>query len=216
MKPTLTTQLRIIFFLVALTLGVLVALHSSAALSQAQPLPPGQGQPPPDEEDGPPDHGLAPPDHDQGPPDRGMRRERREMRDELRERFRDGRGFGGPGRPGGPDGPEGDDRQGDGRRPGPRIARYLEAVQNYQTAVQDPHQAVGLAVLGLKDSYRKQGNPEGAVKELEELLGTTKDQKMRNIFLFAIRQIYEEAHNSDKLSEVNKRIIKENLAASAK
>jgi hypothetical protein len=146
-----------------------------------------------------------------GSPDANLRREMRKQRHEFLEvrraerQFRQGEHGPGEEPPGRHEGP--------GERRGERIGRYLETVRNYQAAVQDPYQAVGLAVLGLKDAYRRGGNAAEAIKDMEEFLKTTKDQKMRNIFLFTIRQIYEEQHNLTKFAETNKQIIRENLTA---
>ncbi len=138
-----------------------------------------------------------------GPPPGGredfrdnMRRRREERREEFRREYN-----GGGGREDG--GPRG---MGQGR-----LGRYLDVVQSYQTAVQDEHQAVGLAALGIKDHYRRSGKPLDAVRELDEVLKTTTDQKMRNILLFTIRQIYEEQKAGDKFMEVSRQIIRENL-----
>jgi hypothetical protein len=139
---------------------------------------------------------------------------RKMFREEMRERYRNEggeRGEGGP-RGGGPGGP-GEPGAGGGQG---RIGRFLDVVQSYQTAVQDSHQAVGLAALGIKDHYRRNGKPLDAVKELEEMLAQTTDQKMRNIFLFIIKQIYEEQRDSAKFLEVSRRIVKENIGSKSK
>jgi len=75
---------------------------------------------------------------------------------------------------------------------------------------------VGLAALGIKEQYRRDGKALEAVKELDTLLAQTSDQKMRNIFLFMIKQVYEEEHQSDKFLEISRQIVKENLGAKGK
>ena len=200
MRSLLKTQLKLLAAMLVLT---------AAPLAFAQP----------DDQDGPP---PGPPEeemNDDGPPrDRQgfreeMRRHRREMRDGSAAGAGQGRSAGmgqrGEGREGRREG-RGEGREGLG---GGRIGRYLEVVQKYQTAVQDSGTAVGLAALGIKEQYRRLGKPEVAVKELEPMLQSTTDQKMRNILLFAIRQTYEESRNHEKFLEINRQIIKENLGA---
>jgi hypothetical protein len=97
-----------------------------------------------------------------------------------------------------------------------RMGKFLHLVEQYQGAVQDPYRAVGLAVLGIKQHYKKTGKPLEAVTQFEESLKGVKDQKMRNIFLFAIKQTYEETKDQDKLLAINKQIVEENLRAVAK
>ena len=178
-----------------IALSLFLALGSGVRFAQAQDEPPlKQRHESPDTDE-----------RDNGSTREDARRRREEFRENRRnERYNRGK-----------DSAEGEARHGsvapDGERPG-RMGRYLDMVKNYQNAVQDPFQAIGLAVLGIKDYYKRSNNPAGAVKELEELLGTTKNQKIRNIFLFGIRQVYEESHDGDKLIEINKRIIKENMA----
>lgn len=94
-----------------------------------------------------------------------------------------------------------------------RLRRFLQFVEHYHNAVSDPQSAIGLAALGIKDGYRQQGKPLEAVAELEEILNSTNDRKARNILLFTMRQIYEEAQDTDKLLAINKRIVKENIDA---
>ncbi len=123
-------------------------------------------------------------------------RERREMR-------REGHGL----QPGG--GPE---KDGHGGRAG-RMGHFLKFMSKYHESVKDPYQAIGLAILGIKETYRKQGKPLDAIPELEKLLTQAKDQRVRNLILFSMRQVYEEANNSAKVLELSSRIIQENLVA---
>lgn len=133
-----------------------------------------------------------------------MRSKREEMKDLARD-FRDEDGSGEEGRGFGPK-----DRGGRGSE---HFGKLLGNISNFQTAVQEPAQAIGLAILGIKQYYKKSGKPEEAIKEIEELLKSCKNQKMRNIVLFNLRQIYQEQKNSEKFLEINRQIIKENLAA---
>ncbi len=146
--------------------------------------------------------------------------DRREHRDGMRERFGKGNGPGQDGMFSGDQGPrnggQGNFRKGRGPRAGAKLGGYLEAVQSYQKAVQDPKQAIGLAVLGIREYYRKDGKPLEAIKEIEGILQSSQDQGVRNIALFAMRQIYEEERMSEKLLEMNKQILRENLGAVSK
>ena len=147
----------------------------------------------------------------------------RPLRHEMRERFREGRRSRGEGSfRGEGNGPEMRERfgkrngpmgQGGRAKMGAKLGGYIEAVQNYQKAVQDPRQAIGLAVMGIRDHYRKERKPLEAVKEIDAILQSTQDQAVRNIALFAMRQVYEEERQGDKLLEINKQILKENLSA---
>lgn len=208
MKPKrfLTAERKAISYILGamLMLGLAAVTELDLLLVHAQEAPDENAPPPPPPPGGP--HGGDRRDDD-GPG--GRRGEMRKMfREEMRERFRGGAEGGGPGGPGG--GP------GEGQGGRGRVGRFLDVVQSYQTAVQDPHQAVGLAALGIKDHYRRSGKPLEAVKELEDMLAQSSDQKMRNIFLFIIKQIYEEERDSAKFLETSRRIVKENLGSKAK
>ena len=213
MKATMTTQHKIISTAVAVTLALLLALSSPVASSQAQPT----NRPPEGEES------MGSPGNSRPGFREEMLKRRREFRDVRRnERMNHGLGPGsseGVGGGDGPSGPQGEEGTGFGQRGGPGggrlMGRYLDVVQSFLTAVQDQHEAVGLAVLGIKESYKRAGKPTQAVKELEEFLKSAKDQKMRNILLFGMRQVYEEERDSDKVVEVNKRIMGENLGGAA-
>lgn len=103
-------------------------------------------------------------------------------------------------------GSEGENRVG-------RMGNFLNFVNTLHGSVKDPHQAIGLAVLSIKDAYRKQGKPEGAVESLEKILSSAKDQQVRNIVLFNMRQIFEETRNTERVLKLNRQIIDENMAA---
>lgn len=169
------------------------------AIAQAQP-----GGPPPDDFDDEDDDDAPPPPPSSG--EKAQRADRREAREELRQRrmeMREARKR-----------ERGVEREGKGPR-GPGLGgkgRALEMIQSYQAAVQDPHQAIGLAAMGIKHHYRREGKPLEAVKELEELMKSATDQKTRNIFLFTIRQVYEEERDAAKTLELSRQIIKENMA----
>ena len=106
-------------------------------------------------------------------------------------------------------GEEGRRRPHDGRLG--RVKKFLQFVKGYHEAVATPQSAIGLAALGIKDSYKQQGAPLKAVKDLDAILAETKDRKARNILLFTIRQVYEEQRDHAKMLELNKRIIAENI-----
>lgn len=134
-----------------------------------------------------------------GGPPRAAGRERWEQRFEARDRRM-------------PGSPEMGENAGDWKahRLG-RMGAFLRVVQEFQDAVQKPEQAAGLAAMGIKDGYKRLGKPLEAVPVIDEALKSAKDQKMRNILLFALRQIYEENKNEEKFLEVNKQILRENL-----
>ncbi len=168
-------------------------------------------------------------DDDTGPPQQMGRGMGRGMRGEFREKMKQRRGMrqgeggmrGGPGCQAGEDGPGcsggpgGMGGNGPGGRMGGagRLGRALDFIQSFHTSVQDPHQAIGLATLGIKQHYQRIGKPLEAVKELDELLKNAKDQKTRNILLFTTRQIYEEERDNDKFLAISRQIVKENLEA---
>ena len=122
---------------------------------------------------------------------------RKQMRRRMMERARDGG-------PGDQDGREGKMK---------RLGNFISFMSTFLASVKDPHQAAGLAALSIKDVYKKQGKPLEAVKILEDAIGSSKDQAMRNVLLFSLRQIYEENNQTDKVLEVSQRILKENVAA---
>lgn len=136
---------------------------------------------------------LTQDDASAGRPFQERRRRQLERREERRK------GAGAANRPG----------AGDGH--GRRLANIVNIIATYHEAVRDPHQAAGLAALSIKDAYKKQGKPLDAIPVLEEALGSAKDQQMRNIIMFNIRQVYEEAGQNDKVLEVSKKILKENV-----
>lgn len=105
-----------------------------------------------------------------------------------------------------------------GRREGHmgRMGKFLGFVEHYIRTVQDQRQAVGLAALAIKDHYRKSGKATDAIPLFEEQLARTKDQPTRNVLLFAIRHIYEEARDEQRFLEINKQILRENVQAGGK
>lgn len=142
-----------------------------------------------------------------GSPDAGDFDEPQQRRMEKRRRRREGWREPSTGRPGQRRG----HRKGKGQGQLGRLQNFLRFVHNYIGVVQDPYQAVGFAALGIKELYKRKGEPEQAIPELEELLEGVKDQKMRNVILFIIRQIHEERKAKDKYLALNKLIIKENI-----
>ena len=100
-----------------------------------------------------------------------------------------------------------------GHRGGPEKAGKFAFINEYIGAVQDPYKATGMAVMGIKHYYKRSGDVSKAVPEIEQQLAQTKDPKMRNILLFALRQIYEESQNDEKFLEINRKILKENTEA---
>lgn len=94
-----------------------------------------------------------------------------------------------------------------------RMGNFISFMSTFLGTVKDTHQAAGLAALSIKDSYKKQGKPLEAVKVIEDAIGSTRDQAMRNVLLFTLRQIYEENNQQAKVLEVSERILKENVAA---
>lgn len=109
-------------------------------------------------------------------------------------------------------GRDGHRTDGPGREKRGRMRRKLELTQNFVKSIEDPYQAVALAALGIRDSFKKQGSTAGAIPILEEMMSQAKDQKMRNIFLFLIRQCHQDADDEAKVLELSKQIVKENLA----
>lgn len=99
----------------------------------------------------------------------------------------------------------------EGHHRGGKLGKYLGFVNHYISAVQDPYQATGLALMGIKDYYRKNGKPADAIPHYEGLLKNAKDQKTRNILMFAIRQVYEETKDAEKALAINKQILSENV-----
>lgn len=166
-------------------------LAAAALLSAAICLPAAvyaqDGPPPPsrmDDEGGPPDDGPRL-GGEQGRPQRGER-----MRKWLEERG-------------------GDEQTGKMGRAG----RFLGFVSEFNKQVQDPVQSVGLAAVGVKEFYRREGKPEDAVPVIDEMLKMAKDQRVRNVLLFTMRQIYDEQKNGAKMLELSKQIMRENIAA---
>ncbi len=175
--------------------GVALMMALSLALvSQRTPLALAQDEPPAVERDDG--------DRDEGPemkPDERPRDRFEERRHSRRERWEGRR-----------DGDERDKGRWEHHRGG-RLGKYLGFVSSYISSVQDPYQATGLALMGIKEYYRKNGKPADALPQYEALLKSAKDQKMRNILLFAIRQVYEETKDSEKLLAINKQILSENV-----
>ena len=120
-------------------------------------------------------------------------------REQLRKEFRRRRG---------------EHNRGDGMGGGDRLNRmgnFLKFVRSYQEAVKDPHDAAGFAILAVKESYKRQGKPEEAVKYLNGLLDQTSDQHLRNIILFNLKQLYEHQRDGEKAVAVSKQIVAENM-----
>lgn len=102
------------------------------------------------------------------------------------------------------------DPTGKGDRVG-RMGNFLKFVRSYQDAVKDPRDAAGFAILAVRESYKRQGKPEEAVKYLRELLDKTADPHLRNIILFNLKQSYEQDGNEDQAIAVSKQIVEENI-----
>ena len=168
-----------------------VSVFISGTLLWSIPASAQDGPPPPPDEAGPPN----------GPDQHHQRGERfRRWFEDRDGGVREGEEKGGP-REGG--------RMG-------RAGRFLGFVSEFNKQVQDPVQSVGLAAVGVKDYYRREGKPEEAIPVLEEMLKSAKDQGVRNVLLFAMRQIYDEAKNGEKMLELSKQIMRENIVAAEK
>ena len=208
-----------------IAVAVLSLLLSGPALkSWAQD---GPGMPPAagfDDDDAPPpsdDAGRAgPPDDARQAPEPGDGQDMRrggagggfeERRGDRRDRRHGRGGWGRHGdRRGGWDGPGGDNRGRPQDGHFGKTGRFLGFIKTYVETVQDSRQAVGLAALGIKEHYKRAGKPAEAIPIFEEQLAKTKDQRTRNVLLFAIRQICEETKNEEKFFELNKQILREN------
>ena len=99
---------------------------------------------------------------------------------------------------------------------GKRMKRFLEFVKDYTNSVQDPYQATGLAIMGMKDLYKKEGEPLKVIDELNEMLSTADDQKMRNVILFGMKQVYQENKKKKQVLKISRQIIKENIKQTSK
>lgn len=144
-----------------------------------------------------------------GRPGEGGPRRRERIRRFLEERLGgDGES---PELPAGP-GAEGGGPGGGGLGRPRRVNNYLQFAESFVASVSDRPRAIGLAALGIRDAYRRQGKASEALPVFEELLASTKDQTERNIYLFLIRQSYQESNDMQKFLEINKQIIKENSA----
>lgn len=92
-----------------------------------------------------------------------------------------------------------------------RLGRFLKFMQEYTRSVQDPYQAASLAALGIVQHYKAEGTPEKAATEIEPMVAKARDQRMRNVLLYALRQIYEQSGQTEKFLEVNRQILQENV-----
>jgi len=114
------------------------------------------------------------------------------------ERFRSRRGPGGEGRR--------------AERIG-KMGKFLRFMREFYGSVSEPHGAASVAAVSIREHYARKGTPEEAIPVLEKHLAATKEQKMRNVLLFTIRQIHEKAGNTDKLFELDQQILTENVDA---
>ena len=96
-----------------------------------------------------------------------------------------------------------------------RMGKFFGVVNEFQGAVGQPGGAVSLALMGIKQYYKKNGKPEEAISFFEDTLKGVQDRKMRNIILFTIRQLYEEQKDAEKFLAINKRILQENIQAAS-
>lgn len=94
-----------------------------------------------------------------------------------------------------------------------RMSGYLSFVEKYFDTIEDPRKALALTAMNIKQDYKKQGKLGDAAKLFEEALEATSDPQTRNVLLFTLRQVYEESKNSEKVSELDQQIFKENLKA---
>lgn len=98
-----------------------------------------------------------------------------------------------------------------GHGPKKSPGRAMGLIKSLIEGAKDPAEAVGLAAIGIKESYKRKGEPKGAIAYFEETLGKAKDQQIRNVLLLLIRQSYEEAGDVEKSIETSKKIVAENL-----
>ncbi len=190
MKMNLLDQPKTLRLAAVLCLAGMFFTAGAALLIFHPALAAAQDQPPPPHEQ------RDQPDFD-GPPEGGE--SGRPPRGERWKKWIEERG-----------GERGGDEQ--GGRTG-RAGRWLGFVGEFNRQAQDPVQAIGLAAVGVKEYYRRQGKPEEALPVLDEFLKSAKDQKVRNVLLFAVRQIYDEQKNGAKVLELSRQIMQENIAA---
>ncbi len=144
--------------------------------------------------------GFAPPDYDDAPPPGGHGGP---------EERGPGRGWGGRRRPFADEG----GGRGMGEHMGQKgqLGNALSIMNNFHGALEDPHQAVGLALITLKNYYHREGDQKRVIPVLEDLLKTTQDQGARNIMLFTLRQVYQEERDKEQFLAITNRILKENI-----
>ena len=92
-----------------------------------------------------------------------------------------------------------------------KLRNFMHFANDYYGTVKDPAMAVGLSALSIKDAYKRKGEPLKAVQIFEEALLKTKSRKIRNVLLYSIRQVHEENKNQDKVLEISRQILEENL-----
>lgn len=93
-----------------------------------------------------------------------------------------------------------------------RVGGFLDFMNRFYGSVQDPYQATGFAALSVREHFKRQGKPLEAVAPIEKMLASTKDQRMRNVLLFTLRQVYEEAKQEEQFIALNEQIMRENIA----
>ena len=94
---------------------------------------------------------------------------------------------------------------------GGKLADKFKMLGSLSEAIQDPYQAVSLSILTLKKDASKSGKLEELVVFLEGLLKETSDIKMRNIINFNLAQVFQQLNKGDKVQEISKNIISDNL-----
>jgi predicted negative regulator of RcsB-dependent stress response len=88
---------------------------------------------------------------------------------------------------------------------------YIQITKEFYGIASDQERAAAFAVMEIKTVYEQSGNKKGAIKELSDLLDSTKNRTIRNIIRFQLLDLYKQSGNSKAAMENLRSIINENL-----
>ena len=91
------------------------------------------------------------------------------------------------------------------------MGKYIEGTGKIYAIADNETRAASFAVMEIKTVYEDSGNPQGAIKELEALLQSTKDKTVRNVIRFQLLDLYKNHGKKDEAIANLISILNENL-----
>ena len=90
---------------------------------------------------------------------------------------------------------------------------YLEFMDRWRGYTAQEDMAVLLALESIKEQHEKAGTLAEGVKTLEGLLESSKEQSVRNLLHFGLRDLYEKMNDRDNMLRHMAAVVSENESA---